>query len=177
MDQSRRNVDRSQRDQRLPLRYPGSVAGQNGLAALLHCLPLSHDYSFILVKKLPDLEILGFDEPLDARWSWPALYFTVLGDSAIRMPRYQQQYTFFDPSKLPDSGACQWFFCALGAIRPEARALASAGNQALNLRKHLRPGSGARCATGSCACLSEASAMAVRPQSSNGPSPWLSDEF
>jgi circadian clock protein KaiC len=33
----------------------------------------------------------------------PALYFTVLGESAIKMLRYQQQYTFFDPSKLPNS--------------------------------------------------------------------------
>ena len=30
----------------------------------------------------------------------PALYFTVLGESAIKMLRYQQQYTFFDPGKL-----------------------------------------------------------------------------
>jgi circadian clock protein KaiC len=33
----------------------------------------------------------------------PALYFTVLGESAIKMLRYQQQYTFFDPDKLPNS--------------------------------------------------------------------------
>ena len=33
----------------------------------------------------------------------PALYFTVLGESAIKMLRYQQQYSFFDPDKLPDS--------------------------------------------------------------------------
>ncbi|MGC9225032.1 MAG: RAD55 family ATPase [Terracidiphilus sp.] len=33
----------------------------------------------------------------------PAIYFTVLGESAIKMMRYQQQYTFFDPAKLPDS--------------------------------------------------------------------------
>jgi circadian clock protein KaiC len=33
----------------------------------------------------------------------PAIYFTVLGESAIKMLRYQQQYTFFDPAKLPDS--------------------------------------------------------------------------
>jgi len=33
----------------------------------------------------------------------PALYSTVLGESAIKMLRYQQQYTFFDPAKLPDS--------------------------------------------------------------------------
>jgi circadian clock protein KaiC len=30
----------------------------------------------------------------------PALYFTILGESAIKMLRYQQQYTFFDPDKL-----------------------------------------------------------------------------
>ena len=30
----------------------------------------------------------------------PALYFTILGESAIKMLRYQQQYTFFEPSKL-----------------------------------------------------------------------------
>ena len=33
----------------------------------------------------------------------PALYFTVLGESAIKMLRYQQQYSFFDPAKLPGS--------------------------------------------------------------------------
>ncbi len=33
----------------------------------------------------------------------PALYFTVLGESAIKMLRYQQQYTFFDPTMLPGS--------------------------------------------------------------------------
>ncbi|MEP6672637.1 MAG: ATPase domain-containing protein [Chthoniobacter sp.] len=30
----------------------------------------------------------------------PALYFTVLGEPAMKMLRYQQQYTFFDASKL-----------------------------------------------------------------------------
>src|SRR5712671_1952492 len=30
----------------------------------------------------------------------PALYFTVLGEPAMKMLRYQQQYTFFDPAKL-----------------------------------------------------------------------------
>jgi circadian clock protein KaiC len=33
----------------------------------------------------------------------PALYFTVLGEPAVKMLRYQQQYTFFDPSKLNGS--------------------------------------------------------------------------
>jgi circadian clock protein KaiC len=31
----------------------------------------------------------------------PALYFTVLGEPAIKMLRYQQQYSFFDHSRLP----------------------------------------------------------------------------
>ena len=30
----------------------------------------------------------------------PALYFTILGESPIKMLRYQQQYSFFDPDKL-----------------------------------------------------------------------------
>src|SRR5476649_485980 len=30
----------------------------------------------------------------------PALYFTVLGEPAMKMLRYQQQYTFFDEAKL-----------------------------------------------------------------------------
>jgi circadian clock protein KaiC len=33
----------------------------------------------------------------------PALYFTVLGESAMKMLRYQQQYSFFDQSKLGKS--------------------------------------------------------------------------
>src|SRR6476619_6489848 len=30
----------------------------------------------------------------------PALYFTVLGEPAIKMLRYQQQFRFFDPARL-----------------------------------------------------------------------------
>src|ERR1700733_4843533 len=30
----------------------------------------------------------------------PALYFTVLGEPALKMLRYQQQYSFFDAAKL-----------------------------------------------------------------------------
>jgi circadian clock protein KaiC len=33
----------------------------------------------------------------------PAVYFTVLGEPALKMLRYQQQYTFFDASKLNSS--------------------------------------------------------------------------
>src|SRR3984957_18076587 len=33
----------------------------------------------------------------------PALYFTVLGEPALKMLRYQQQFTFFDAAKLNNS--------------------------------------------------------------------------
>ncbi len=33
----------------------------------------------------------------------PALYFTVLGEPALKMLRYQQQYSFFDPAKLGEA--------------------------------------------------------------------------
>jgi len=33
----------------------------------------------------------------------PALYFTVLGEPALKMLRYQQQFQFFDMAKLPDA--------------------------------------------------------------------------
>src|SRR5689334_6828936 len=36
----------------------------------------------------------------------PALYFTVLGEPALKMLRYQQQFRFFDPAKL--SGAIRF---------------------------------------------------------------------
>jgi circadian clock protein KaiC len=37
----------------------------------------------------------------------PALYFTVLGEPALKMLRYQQQYSFFDASKL--NGSIRFF--------------------------------------------------------------------
>jgi circadian clock protein KaiC len=33
----------------------------------------------------------------------PALYFTVLGEPTVKMLRYQQQFSFFDRSKIPDT--------------------------------------------------------------------------
>src|SRR4051812_33945340 len=33
----------------------------------------------------------------------PALYFTVLGEPALKMLRYQQQYSFYDPAKVNDA--------------------------------------------------------------------------
>src|SRR5687767_878815 len=33
----------------------------------------------------------------------PALYFTVLGEPTVKMMRYQQQFSFFDPAKVPSA--------------------------------------------------------------------------
>src|SRR6266849_4293430 len=33
----------------------------------------------------------------------PALYFTVLGEPAIKMIRYQRQFRFFDPARVPSA--------------------------------------------------------------------------
>jgi circadian clock protein KaiC len=33
----------------------------------------------------------------------PALYFTILGEPALKMLRYQQQYSFFDPAKVNEA--------------------------------------------------------------------------
>lgn len=45
----------------------------------------------------------------------PALYFTVLGEPALKMLRYQQQYTFFDSSRLNSSVR----FVSLGEVLAE----------------------------------------------------------
>src|SRR5688500_9053772 len=33
----------------------------------------------------------------------PALYFTVLGEPTVKMMRYQQQFSFFDGARVPES--------------------------------------------------------------------------
>src|SRR5712691_6240158 len=33
----------------------------------------------------------------------PALYFTIVGESPLKMLRYQQQFSFFDPAKVDQS--------------------------------------------------------------------------
>src|SRR3989441_1357839 len=45
----------------------------------------------------------------------PALYFTVLGEPALKMLRYQQQYTFFELSKVNSSVR----FISLGQLLAE----------------------------------------------------------
>jgi circadian clock protein KaiC len=66
----------------------------------------------------------------------PALYFTVLGESAIKMLRYQQQYSFFDAAKL--NGAIRFVNLShvvmekdLGAVLDEIVAQVEAANAAI----------------------------------------------
>ena len=54
----------------------------------------------------------------------PALYFTVLGESAIKMLRYQQQYTFFDPTKL--NGAIRFINLSQVVLEQNLRAVLEA---------------------------------------------------
>src|SRR5471032_748959 len=63
----------------------------------------------------------------------PALFFTVLGEPAIKMLRYQQQYSFFDASKL--GKAVRFFNLAdvvlnqdLNAVYEEITKLVTAAN-------------------------------------------------
>ena len=51
----------------------------------------------------------------------PVLYFTVLGEPAIKMLRYQQQYTFFDQSKLDGCDPLRQSQPARSGKRPRRR--------------------------------------------------------
>jgi circadian clock protein KaiC len=64
------------------------------------------EYSFNLIAGPPGtgkttlaLQILF----ANATTEHPALYFTVLGEPTVKMIRYQQQFTFFDPAKIPSA--------------------------------------------------------------------------
>ena len=66
------------------------------------------EYSFNIIAGAPGSGKTTLAHQLmfaNATATTPALYFTVLGEPAIKMLRYQQQFTFFDPSKVdrPDS--------------------------------------------------------------------------
>src|SRR6188474_1780556 len=56
-----------------------NVAGAPGCGKT----PLAHQFAFA-----------------NASYEPPVLYFTNLGEPAVKMLRYQQQFTFFDQSKL-----------------------------------------------------------------------------
>ncbi len=64
------------------------------------------EYSFNIIAGAPGCGKTTFAHQFvfaNATRKRPALYFTVLGEPAIKMLRYQQQYTFFDASKLDDT--------------------------------------------------------------------------
>ena len=61
------------------------------------------EYSFNIIAGAPGCGKTTFAHQFifeNATRQRPALYFTVLGEPTIKMLRYQQQYTFFDESKL-----------------------------------------------------------------------------
>ena len=61
------------------------------------------EYSFNIIAGTPGCGKTTFAHQIvfaNATVRKPALYFTVLGEPALKMLRYQQQYTFFDQSKL-----------------------------------------------------------------------------
>src|SRR5687768_9164987 len=80
--------------QRLPTAVPGldEILGGG--------LP---EYSFNLIAGAPGCGKTTLAHQIafaNATAERPALYFTVLGEPAIKMLRYQQQFTFFDHAKL-----------------------------------------------------------------------------
>ena len=88
-----------QREGRVPIRQ--LPTGVQGLDEILGGgLP---EYSFNIIAGAPGSGKTTLAHQLmfaNATPEHPALYFTVLGEPAIKMLRYQQQFTFFDQSKL-----------------------------------------------------------------------------
>jgi circadian clock protein KaiC len=64
------------------------------------------EYSFNLIAGEPGTGKTTLAQQIAFRNAGPertALYFTVLGEPAVKMLRYQQQYSFFDPTKVNES--------------------------------------------------------------------------
>jgi circadian clock protein KaiC len=61
------------------------------------------EYSFNLIAGAPGSGKTTLAHQImfaNANQEYPALYFTVLGEPSVKMLRYQQQFTFFDPAKI-----------------------------------------------------------------------------
>src|SRR6187455_2623220 len=90
---------RVQNNDRVPIRQlPTGVPGLNEI--LGGGLP---EYSFNIIAGAPGCGKTTLAHQImfaNATPERPALYFTVLGEPAIKMLRYQQQFRFFDPAKL-----------------------------------------------------------------------------
>jgi len=64
------------------------------------------EYSFNLVAGPPGAGKTTLVQQVlfaNATTEHPALYFTVLGEPTVKMMRYQQQFGFFDPSRVPSA--------------------------------------------------------------------------
>ncbi|HZN27714.1 MAG TPA: ATPase domain-containing protein [Xanthobacteraceae bacterium] len=89
----------NQEQERVPIRrLPTGVPGLDEI--LGGGLP---EYSFNIIAGAPGCGKTTLAHQIvfaNASPERPALYFTVLGEPAIKMLRYQQQFTFFDQSKL-----------------------------------------------------------------------------
>ena len=64
------------------------------------------EYSFNLIAGAPGAGKTTLAQQIifaNATKEHPALYFTVLGEPTVKMMRYQQQFAFFDPAKIPSA--------------------------------------------------------------------------
>ncbi len=64
------------------------------------------EYSFNLIAGAPGVGKTTLVQQImfkNARPERPALYFTVLGEPTIKMIRYQRQFEFFDPARVPSA--------------------------------------------------------------------------
>ena len=101
MSSQQRDVE-AVRDDRVPIRkLPTGVPGLDEI--LGGGLP---EYSFNIIAGAPGCGKTTLAHQFmfaNATPERPALYFTVLGEPALKMLRYQQQYSFFDVSKMSES--------------------------------------------------------------------------
>ena len=68
------------------------------------------EYSFNLVAGAPGAGKTTLVQQIlfaNATPERPALYFTVLGEPTIKMLRYQRQFGFFDPGRVPSGDGCR----------------------------------------------------------------------
>src|SRR5688572_24762173 len=64
------------------------------------------EYSFNLIAGAPGAGKTTLVQQIlfaNATKRHPAVYFTVLGEPTLKMIRYQQQFSFFDPAKIPSA--------------------------------------------------------------------------
>src|ERR1700691_2761930 len=93
---------------------PKKIAGKPGKVTI-HCLPTGvrgldeilgggiPEFSFNIIAGTPGCGKTTLAHQIvfaNATAERPAFYFTILGEPAIKMLRYQQQFTFFDPAKM-----------------------------------------------------------------------------